>query len=236
MKTRTLFTLAAMAALAAPAQARADLILLSPIPTDGTGGGLGNQLTVLTLLNPGNTTSSSGCVTPTSFVCASYPNANVQQGQSQVQLLSQPALSGLNGSNLRVVLNLAEPSTTNNATLNAATLTLYSGTSAVFSGSLAAPVNLNNPGAGIGNYGFIFGLDPVQAAQFNAAMLANPNNLSIGFGAAFTNVQGGPETFSIARATDVQVIPEPATVGLMATGLLALGGFAARRRKGAAQA
>jgi hypothetical protein len=198
---------------------------------EGSGGGLGSQLTLLTLQSPGNTSNESGCITPTATSCAGFADVGVQNGQSQVQLKSNPELAGLTGDNIRIIVNLTEPNTTPETamgTLNDLRLILYgSGGNVLFtSAGLVGPVDLSAPGAGIGNFGFTFGLTGGDIAAFNAAYA---NATSIGVAASLSNVTGGPETINVARANNVtSVVPEPSTYALMAAGL---GGLLMVRRR-----
>ena len=62
-----------------------------------------------------------------------------------------------------------------------------------------------------------------------------PEGVRIGLGASLTEVQGGLDTFQITRLnsaiTPPAVVPEPSTWALLGTGLLSIGGMAARRRR-----
>jgi hypothetical protein len=231
--------LVAALALALPAQASAQLVLAGPL--DQQGGGLGNQVTVLTLQSPGNTSAESGC-----SLSISCPFTAVGvQNQTQAQSLNQTALTGLTGENVRVVANFSEPQNANSGiTLNDLRLFLYltSGntTTAVFQSMALAPQNQNLVGqAGTGNFGFVFGLTGNDVTLFNQALAANPvGSLSIGAGASLTNAEGGLDTFSIARGPGGiggggggTVIPEPSTYVLMASGLVGLAGLARRRQR-----
>jgi hypothetical protein len=222
VSARTWLASAALAVL--PATADAQMLQLLG-QSNLTGGGLGAVNTVLTLQNPGGTNAESGCVGPQGFVGCGFTNANVQQGQSQVVPLSQ--LNGLTGSNFRLFLNAAEPGNDNTVTLNSLVVTLYGSGNATWSASYG-PQTLTNTSPGIGNYGFLFGIASADQAAFNAFLAANPNAV-IGVGASLTNVDGGPETFSVGMAGSTTVVPEPSTYLLMASGLA--GVLMLRRRR-----
>ena len=217
-----------------PSLASAQLVQTGRL--EGSGGGLGSQLTLLTLQSPGNTTTEQGCITPTAKTCTldgptTFANVGVQNGQSQVQLTSNAALSGLTGDNIRIIVNLTEPNTspeTAMGTLNDLRLILYGSSGNILFQSMgfAGPMDLSQPGAGIGNFGFTFGLTGSDIADFNAVY---GSATSIGVAASLSNVTGGLETINVARANNVtSVVPEPSTYALMAAGL---GGLLLVRRR-----
>ena len=237
----TALTLGLPAAASAQQIVSGGLTLLSPTPIGSTGGGLGNQTTILTLQAPGNGTTESGCITPTgasttASLCGGLAitgTGDVLTGNSQS---GTQFIAGLTGSTLRLGFNAAEPGNAQDATINNLSLNLFSGNTAVASFTLApVPVTLTNTLQGIGNFGFVFGLTAQAQTVFNSFL--NQSNLSIGVSTNLSNVTGGPETFNLAVGPAQggggtgSVVPEPSTYVLLASGLLGLAGVARRRQR-----
>lgn len=205
----------------APSVASAQLQSLGPV--DQTGTGFGNVNTVLTLHDNNN---ESGCIGPVGVAgCVAH---NLVPGASHSHLYTVGDLSGLSGSNLRLFLNFAEPGNAamNGATLNDATLTLYSGTTPLFTTSTGS-ITYASTFTGMGNTGFMFGLSPTDAALFDS-FLSQPGsaNYTLGLSSSFSNVSGGPETWFIGTAAatvpPTTATPEPGSLALLGTGLFGL--------------
>ena len=216
------------------------LILLSTTPTfNVSGSGLGAVNTLLTLQSPAASATETGCVAPsgagaapsTTGGCAGFANANVLTGAAQIGAPTLASLGITSVAQLGIVLNAAEPGgTANSLRVDNVALTLYGtgGNTATFTcestgTGACAGANLPATQTGTGASGFLFILDPIQAAQAGAFVAANGGaNVRLGLGAALANATGGNETF---YATALQPgapgdIPEPATLVLTATGLL----------------
>jgi hypothetical protein len=238
--------LAACVSVGAIGSAQASVILIGPVTFQGVG--IGNVDTLLSLQSQGNATDEAGSVAwnGTTSVASAIPNpAGAAQpgvvttqivGGSNNQTHTFSSLGVTQSADLRVILNINDPANAGDVLLNALVFNAYSPTgTVVFSGSLAAPVNLMQVQSGIGVSGYAFGLDAAQAAALQAVF---DGNLRFGISAALSNASGGFETFYAGPAASLTPEPgptvkvsEPGTLALLG---LALGGLAAfgRRKSG----
>ena len=230
--TRCFMSALGAAAMIAASGASANLIY---IPADNAlfkGSGLGAVNTVLTLKSPGSSDAESGAVFADGAGFGTSGDAGT--GASQVGLPTLGSLGVISTSNLRIILNADEPAA-NSITVGSLALSFYDAVGAtlgVF--SLAAPVTFPSTLNGIGQAGFVFGLDAAQAAlatSFIGASATNFANERIGLSALLTDATGGPDTFFVGNAASVTAVAEPETYLLMLAGLAAIG-FTVRRRMG----
>lgn len=233
------------------------LLYLGPQPG---GGGFGSVPTILTIQSPGNATTASGCMFWNgSQTATGGENPNDSCALSGGMFLggdekspsepphNQAVLLAAGGpQNLEVFYNSSQPGG-GPVTINNLILTLYSSTGSPLwsSGALAcnpashpqATCNANgsltitNTQPGVGNAGFLFALDRIQAAAA-AQAVGNLTGVHIGLAASLSGAIGGQETFTLSQAPagsgDQPGAPEPATYALIGGGLVALTVF--RRR------
>jgi hypothetical protein len=218
------FFMTAALTIAAASSCFASLVNLGPAVEGGAG--LGNRITVLTLQSPANSEVETGCVGPNeSTVGCGFPDSDVKTGAGQIGSYTIGDLGLTSLSDLRIMFNAAQPGNAEDIMLDALVLTLYNtslNTSQSF--SLAGSEILQSTFLGIGNEGYMFGLDADQAAQAN--LFANGNaSVVLGLGASLTGAIGGPDTFSFATVTGPggdDTVPEPSTYMMLAGGMLAL--------------
>lgn len=234
----------AAAMLATAGGASASLVYLGDI--DMTGTGLGAVNTVLTIQSPANTTTELGSV-------AWNGTTNVTTGNTlainQTRTIAEAGATA--ASNLRIVFNPNEPGNApdNSITLNSLVMTIYSPTgTSLFTanllpaGTAETPITLNPTLTGVGRSGHVFALNAAEAADAQTTAFAGAfQNNRIGLSASASNATGGIDTFFVGNQGGsggsgglpplVGPIPEPGTMAMLATGLLAMGGIARRRRK-----
>jgi hypothetical protein len=236
MTFRITRTLAAIG-LAVAASSSHALVLAGPGDFQGTG--LGAVNTVLTLTSPANTTSETASVTWTGSATTTSGNALTGASQSNTPTLS--SLGVTSPSNLRIVLNAAEPANATSLTVSSLALNIFSPTGAnVFTSDPFASQTLNATDLGIGSAGFVFRLTDAEIARAGGAFSANNR---IGLSATINDATGGPETFFAVNFAGGggggtgtggggggNAVPEPSTVAIFGLGLAALG-FMRRRNK-----
>lgn len=218
--TKRLSLIGAMATLFAATNADAQLVYLGPQDFGGTG--LGAVNTILTIQNNGTESGSVGFDNVTNQTIT----GDAKTGASQTLVRSLDSLGINAASNLRVVFNADEPAG-NGINLTNLVLSIFSPTgSLLFESGAFSPVSFADTFNGIGNAGFVFGLDSKDAALAQSAAFSGNYGLNlVGLSATATEAAGGPETFFI---TNVAAVPEPSTYSMLLLGLLGIG-FLRRR-------
>lgn len=232
---QTLSSLAVTAALALTSHAaHADLIALGPVDLNGTG--LGAVNTLLTIQSPADSSDENGSVSWNGTADVTS-GSRVLTGASQTRTRVLGDVGVLTADTLRIVFNASEPGNQNNGiTLNTLTFSAFTPTGTnIFSGSLAAPIDFASTLTGVGNAGFVFGLDAPQAAAFQSAVAGSGfafSSIVAGLSASASLATGGNETFFISNADALTgVVPEPQTYAMLLAGLGAVGFVAKRRRR-----
>ena len=241
MKRKAL--LIALLALSVPSPAATNLIFDSSLG-GVSGSGLGAVATVLTITSPGATSTQSGSV---SFNGTTDVISNVgvhavlgtvnfgtsQTGSAQTQTRTFGEVGITSAGELAIVLNASEPGG-NAITLTGLELDIFSGATSIFDAAIVAPVSLPATFTGTGNQGFVFRLDADQAAELNAALgvLTAPevSALRLGLSASAADATGGLETFNVSRIA-TPAVPEPSTLLLLGTALVACAGWSYMRRR-----
>lgn len=203
--------------------ARADLVPDGFIDLGGTGIGAVN--TLLTLQERGNEIAAVGRM---AGVDGDVILGDAKTGANQTQTFTFAELGVASASDLRLIVNLNEPD--NAATLNSLVVNVYDPAgNTVFSGGLAAPLELNNAAPGQGNAGFAFKLNAIQTAELQNVYAAN---LRVGVAASLSGTAGGNETIQAVSvpANPPQAIPEPGSVALIGFAVAPLVGIVLRRR------
>jgi hypothetical protein len=197
----------------------ASLIQSTPSEVNINGTGFGNVSTLITLQTAnGMSTSEAGCI--------GFQSSNTTCGITQVGKIKntsslEPVPSGVtDASNLRFVFNAAQPSGAS-ITLQQLEVSFYGTSGLLFTANLSsslAPLTLKSTIAGTGNSGFVFQLNPDEAATANG-ILSSTTEIGAGFSA--TGASGGPDTLFLETTPGVSSsVPEPASYALLGFGLL----------------
>lgn len=189
--------------LLSPAAAQAaQLVYLGPLEQVGTG--LGHVETVLSI---GDRSVESGCVAwdgtqdifgPGAPACPDgVAGGDEKTGASQTLTRTLAEIGNPQGDTLRIVFNANEPGSDRWLRLDSLVLRIYGTDGTVLlEAALAVPMNIEATDSGIGNSGWVFGLDDPTGTL---AAFANGAH-RIGLAATVSGADGGFETFYVAQA------------------------------------
>jgi hypothetical protein len=216
----------AVLATFAPLPAMAHLVFAGDFAVGGSGfGALPGALTV----QSNGSTTESGCIAPgpTTGGCVAGSVGGDEAPPIGFPKQSAPSLSSLgitSASQIGILFDAIQPQNTNNLTVTITDLTLklYNGTTLVTTAVLTPePLTLStNPGTGSTDYLFV--LDAVEAAAFDALIAGNfAFVLALDSTISFPNQSSGPDTYALIN-TNQTPLPEPGTLGLVAICLFGL--------------
>lgn len=218
----------------APLPAMADLVFAGQYVVGGSGfGALPRALTVQS--HGPATNTESGCIAPgpgNSLVSGSAACVTGSTGGDEANPIgfpkqATPSLNDLGthyAGAVGILFDGVQPQNANNplVTINDLTLKLYSGTTLLGTAVLTPePLTLaTNPGNG--NTDYLFRLNAVEAAAFDALIAGNYAAVfALDATISFPNQSAGPDSFAFIN------LPEPGSLGLVA---ICLAGLMMRRR------
>ena len=162
----------------AAGNARADIIFL-PNESAPKGGVGHTPESILSIQSPGNTTNAAGGVSygcsqgKKGTTCSDVRSGDAKNGE-HTKTLSFSDIGVTNAAGIRIFMDTEDPN--NDLLLNDLVLTAYSSNGTIlFQGSLVAPIFFPDEQNGQGKGDRVFGLTSDQAAQLQAAFLANPD-------------------------------------------------------------
>jgi hypothetical protein len=218
----------AVLATFAPLPAMAHLVFAGDFVVGGSGfGALPRALTVQSH-GPGQTVES-GCIAPgpTTGGCVAGSVGGDEAPPIGFPKQSAPSLSSLgitSASQIGILFDAIQPQNTNNITVTITDLTLklYNGATLVTTAVLTPePLTLaTNPGNG--NTDYLFVLDAIEAAAFDALIAGNfADVLALDSTISFPNQSSGPDSYALINTSQTP-LPEPGTLSLVGLCLFGL--------------
>ena len=221
--------------LGTPLLSRADVVFVGPVDMSGTGFGAVNTIMTMQALGDEMGSIESGCVgvsdkgrlsTTMQWLDAHHQSdTDLCQGGNVGGFEKPPSkfphnqtFSVSDASKIAVIFNSDQPAGGTVKLSNLVFVLFDAHGNVIFSsGSTSQTFSSTKSEPGIGNSGWEFTLTPSEAAQAQAAIIANGGSAYLGLSATVTDSYGGPETFFLAEAPSA--IAEPATLLLVGSGM-----------------
>jgi hypothetical protein len=233
----------AVLATLAPLPAMANLIFAGQYVVGGSGfGALPRALTVQSN-GPGQNTES-GCIAPgpTAGGCVAGSVGGDEAPPIGFPKQAAPSLSSLgitSASQIGILFDAVQPQNANNMTVTITDLTLklYNGATLLTTAVLTPePLTLlTNPGNG--NTDYLFMLDTIEAAEFDAFIAGNfADVLALDSTISFPNQSAGPDSYALINInqTPITQVPEPGSLSLVAICLFGLGKLSRAKKRNSA--
>jgi len=228
-------TVLVIIAVASSYPALASILLVGP--EDISGSGFGDLPRALTIQSHGpSQPTEAGCIAPDgsgglisgNAACASGNSGGDEKNPTGFPKQSAQTLSSLgitNANQIGILFDAVQPQNSDNnvVAINDLTLKLYNGATLILTASGAFSNLTTNPGNG--NTDYLFALDAASAAAFNAAIGGNFGyRIALDSAISFPRQSAGPDSYAFVNrsALGIQAVPEPVSVSLVASGLIAL--------------